>query len=611
MLRSASIAASSLAMILTWQSPSFADEGRGVNFPTDAGVIDVTRAPYHAKGDGVSDDTAALQRAIDDHTGKRHVIYLPAGTYLVSGTLRWPEKDRNGQQVWGFTHVQGRGRDRTILKLKDGTFRDPSQPQPVMTSGRHGSADWFHNYVCDLTIDTGRGNAGAIGLQFFSNNVGAVRSVAITSTDGGGVTGLDLAYNDMNGPLLVKGLSVHGFAVGVRTGHSVNSQTFEHVELRGQRECGLRNDGQCVSLRDLRSTNAVPAVENGGGLMVLLDSTLRGADGSGRHAAVTNKAGLHARNVRTEGYRVAVENQAGHRRGAEGPAVREFTSNAPVSLFPSPGRALGLPIRETPEVPWDDPTTWANVARYGADPAGGKDSSAAIQAAIDSGATTVYFPTGSYALSRPILIRKAVRRVVGFNSVVDYEGEIKPAFRVVDGEAPVVVVENFFPLGSGIRHESARTLVVRDCELRGYEGTGRGDLFVEDVVAGPWSFDRQNVWARQFNAENKGTHVSNRGGRFWVLGLKTERGGTLVETSAGGRTQIDGGFSYTTEAGKLAPMFVSRHSDLSATFAEVCFNGDPYGEIVSETRGGETRLLDAGDARWGGVFILFDGHEGD
>jgi len=479
--KAASLAPSVLAITLLALSTSAAAERRDVTFPADAGVIDVTRPPYHAKGDGVSDDTAALQRAIDDHTGKRHVIYLPAGTYLVSGTLRWPDKDRNGQQVWGFTHVQGQGRDRTVLKLKDASFPDPSKPQPVMTSGRHGSADWFNNYICDLTIDTGRDNAGAIGLQFFSNNVGAIRSVGITSGDGRGVTGLDLGYNDMNVPLLVKGLSVRGFAVGVRTGHSVNSQVFEHVELGGQHECGLRNDGQCVSIRDLRSTNAVPAVENNGGLMVLLDSTLRGADAT--HAAMTNRAGLYARGLRTEGYRSAIDNQSGHRRGAGGPVVPEFTSADPVRLFPSPNRALGLPIKETPEVPWDDPSTWANVARYGADPAGVKDSSAAIQAAIDSGATTVYFPTGTYALSRPILVRKAVRRVVGFNSVVDYEGDIKPAFRVLDGEAPVVVVENFFPLGSGIRHESDRTLVVRDCELRGYEGTGRGDLFVEDVVA--------------------------------------------------------------------------------------------------------------------------------
>jgi hypothetical protein len=37
----------------------------------------------HAKGDGVSDDTAALQLAIDAH----RVLYLPSGVYRFAGTL--------------------------------------------------------------------------------------------------------------------------------------------------------------------------------------------------------------------------------------------------------------------------------------------------------------------------------------------------------------------------------------------------------------------------------------------------------------------------------------------------------------------------------------------
>ena len=76
----------------------------------------------------------------------------------------------------------------------------------------------------------------------------------------------------------------------------------------------LRVDG--VNFANVIDDTDNLSTRRGGGLMVLLDSTLRGADGSGRHAAVTNKAGLYARNVRTEGYRVAVENQAGHRRSA-------------------------------------------------------------------------------------------------------------------------------------------------------------------------------------------------------------------------------------------------------------------------------------------------------
>jgi len=64
---------------------------------------------------------------------------------------------------------------------------------------------------------------------------------------------------------------------------------------------------------------------------------------------------------------------------------------------------------------------------------------------------------------------------------------------------------------------------------------------------------QQRLWARQLNIENQGTHLANEASDVWILGYKTERGGTLLETRAGGRSEVLGGFSYTTTAGKLAP----------------------------------------------------------
>ena len=97
------------------------------------------------------------------------------------------------------------------------------------------------------------------------------------------------------------------------------------------------------------------------------------------------------------------------------------------------------------------------------------------------------------------------------------------------------------------------------------------------------------------SVENEGTHVVNDRSDLWVLGYKTERGGTLLETCGGGRSEILGGFSYTTTAGKLAPVFVNDNSSVFAFFTEVRFNGDPFETLISETRQRETRVVKRGE----------------
>ena len=187
-----------------------------------------------------------------------------------------------------------------------------------------------------------------------------------------------------------------------------------------------------------------------------------------------------------------------------------------------------------------------------------------------------------------------VRRVVGIGGWVDYLGKSKPDFVVADGDSSVVVFEHFSAIHGGIKINTDRTICFRsvsDCDLTFGPEAKDGELFFEDFVTHNLALTNQRAWARQLNVENEGTHVINDGGDLWVLGYKTERGGTLLETRSGGRSEILGGFSYTTTAGKLAPMFVTDNSSVFAFFNEVCYNGDPFISIVRETQGKETKIL--------------------
>ena len=154
-------------------------------YPPHANVVDVTKPPFSAKGDGKTDDTEALQNALNENVGRHRVLYFPNGTYLVSRTLTWPKKF-GGRDNWGKTMLRGQERDKTVIRLKDATFTDAKKPEAIMWCGGFGSADWFFNYIENFTFDVGTDNPGATALQFYSNNTGAVRDCRFIAGEGSG-----------------------------------------------------------------------------------------------------------------------------------------------------------------------------------------------------------------------------------------------------------------------------------------------------------------------------------------------------------------------------------------------------------------------------------------
>ena len=587
-----------------------------IDYPPDAGVIDVTRPPYNARGDGKTDDTAALQKALDDYPGRNAILYVPNGVYLISSTLRWGGTEAEQRN----TTLQGQSREGTILQLKDSAFgfEDRHRPRGVLYTG-HAPAQRFSNEICNLTVDTGIDNPGTCGIQFIANNQGGIYNVTIQSGDGQGIKGLDLGYTDEQGPCLIKNVRVLGFDYGVYVATSVDSETLEHITVAHQNVAGFRNDGQPCTVRDLRSLNAVPAFRADSGSSFLIDCAFVGEGKAKLQPALIVQSNATVRNLHTEGYRVAIELPGSKKNEIAGPNIPLFLSKPGVSLFGTPGNGLNLPIKETPEVVWETPKTWVGITQFGAKPDSEQDAGSALQQAIDSGATTVYLPHGSYRIGKTVVLRGNVRRLVGCKAylipVMPLSGQKAPVFQFADGKAPMVCLEGISTdFSSGpyffMEHASARTLVMRRLAINfqaadAYHSTGTGDVYIEDVVGRYFLFHHQHLWARQFNPEGDGTHVLNDGGTAWILGLKTEGGGTLLETTNNGRSELLGSFSYSVGNTKLAPMFIIKDAQASLSFSEICFSGQPFPIIMQETQNGVTRTIEQGDPRWGSCFTLF------
>jgi hypothetical protein len=542
-------------------------------FPPDSGMVNV-KTGFGAKGDGVSDDTEALQKAISStvHHPKpgqgARIIYFPAGTYMVSHTLI--EQDLTGR--WNsLLTLQGENRATTTIKLTDNNplYQNSNTPTDVVElASQNGSKvgggnNAFDNNIFDLTIDVGRGNPGAVALNYMGNNYCALRNVALQASDPNhaGAVGLSM-LRYAAGPCLMKNLVINGFDYGIKVANNEYSITFEDLDLINQRIYGIFNSRNVLSIRHLVSSNSVPVIFNQHemGLITLVGAILQG--GSSTAVAIQNQGTLYASDVSSSGYVSVLPDKS-----VRSP-ITEYVSGTAVTQFGSKTSSLHLPIEETPAFEDTDLQNWKSVAAYGADPRGVKDSADAIQSAIDSGATTVYFPTGVYVAAKPILVRGKVRMIEGFDSSINPMGELfskdgspAPLFKIQSGTSDVTInhmrIGAFFPdLPSSVifvQQDSSRPLVLRDSIIGGpptcvaYQNTsqGTGTLFVENMAAKPWQIlFPQKVFARQFDVEGNETKVINKGGTLWILGLKTEGGGTNIETDQGGSTELLGGLIY-------------------------------------------------------------------
>ncbi|KAK5157149.1 hypothetical protein LTS14_004667 [Recurvomyces mirabilis] len=92
------------------------------NYPLSS-IIDVKS--FGAKGDGQTDDTAAIQKALNSAT-ESNVIYFPSGSYVITSTVKVPSTCRITGRVW------------SQLVARGSAFANMAEPTPMIQVGQPG-----------------------------------------------------------------------------------------------------------------------------------------------------------------------------------------------------------------------------------------------------------------------------------------------------------------------------------------------------------------------------------------------------------------------------------------------------------------------------------------
>lgn len=599
-----------------------------------ARMVDVTLPPYEADPTGIYDSTAAIQKAINDNTlnqgirtqnwstGRIRVLYFPDGVYRITAPLLLPQNQRDAAWIVFI----GQSRNGVVLKLDDNLprFAEGEAPAAVLSfweGGMNNVAFW--NSVRNLTIDIGSGNPAAVGLAYHNNNCGSIRDVTLLSSDPErrGQSGLSVRRS-LAGIALFKDILVNGFDVGVDINDFHPAIVLSGINVQHQRVAGVRNHEKLLAVEELTSVNDVPAIINSGsnGQLVVINSHLKTAtDSPSASTAIENQAGfLFARNLNVEGYQSAVSDEKNPLGDASeyliGPFIQAFDN--------APAQSLALPAKPTPMVAYEPVEKWAIV--------GGGDSPTDqdIQAAIDSGASTVFLPSENYAINNTIVIRGNVRHLHGGWSQLQPSKEMKqghnPIMRIETTSSDRLLIEcldGAFKRANQLtdkmwwfQNDSQKTVILRDMFLGYGSGAYRnrsdqpGELFIENVAFGgstpnhaemhespAFQFTNQRVWARQINPEGNRPHLFNEGGTVWVLGSKVGEGyGPFVVTENGGQTEVLG--ILFNSLGEPKPddsaLVVSKDSETVVVGMERMFGeGTPHPVVISETHGKTTREL--------------------
>jgi sugar lactone lactonase YvrE len=399
---------------------------------------------FGAKGDGVADDTAALQHAIDavaDST-RQGILFVSEGRYRLTHTLF----------VWPGIRLIGYGGRRPVLVLAPNTIgygegpsymvlfaggrtgerrlggiqrppnATPAKPVPFpgtvppLTGVVDANPGTFYSAMSNIDFEIGEGNPGAVGIRFH-----VAQHCFLTHMDfhiGSGMAALHDIGNE------AEDLHFYGGQYGIMTGRPSPGWQFTLLDssFEGQREAAIKEHEAGLVLVNDSFRNVPTAIEIEPKHIEELWIRNSRFENVSKPAIIISSEDSRLTEINVEDAicdRVksfAQLRESGKTFSAPGHTYKvvNFTHGL---IFDSPRTAGVIRDRIVTEplasLPTNDSrairalpsqTDWANVLELGAKGDGVSDDTVALQAAIDAH-RILYLPTGRYHLSDTLRLR--------------------------------------------------------------------------------------------------------------------------------------------------------------------------------------------------------------
>jgi len=500
------------------------------------------------KGDGVADDSAALQKAINTVQEKTNqgILFVPAGRYRLTKTIYiWP-----GIRLIGF----GNARPRFVLAANTAGFQQGPAYMVFFAGARPGanqpppdaSPGTFYSAMSNIDIEIQDGNPGAVGIRAHY-----AQHCFLAHMDfhiGSGLAGIH------DGGNVAEDLHFYGGQYGIWTRKPSPGWQFTLIDVsfEGQREAAIREHEAGLTLIRPQFKNVPTAIsidpkyseelwikdgrmENISGPSIIISNENSARTEINMENVVCRKVPVFAA-YRESGKRVAAPAELyavktfshglQYQDIGSVPAMQDVYETTVLSASPAPAKSdiLDLP-------PID---TWVNVRSLGAKGDGTTDDTDALRNAI-AHHRTIYLPSGQYRVTDTITLQPdtvliglhpSVTRILLADSTPGFEGVggPKPLLETPKGGTNIVTGIGLYTNGINPRAVAAKWMsgtdsMMNDVRFLGGHGTIDPNATAEEA---------RKVWKQIYNDNHTADSNPNRRWDSQYPSLWITGGGTFV-----------------------------------------------------------------------------------